>query len=131
MDPTGRHRVRPLGLLVQRGVRAPSVAARAPWVLAFVFGLLHGFGFAGTLSELGLPPGQIPAALVCFNLGVEAGQLLFVGGVLAIIALWNWASAKRRLATLNSQPSTLIRLLPPYAIGGVAMFWVIEGIAAL
>ena len=51
-----------------------------PWVVAFVFGLLHGFGFAGALKEIGLPQTDIPLALFTFNLGVEAGQLMFVGG---------------------------------------------------
>ena len=61
----------------------PGIAARAPWLVAFAFGLLHGFGFAGALSEIGLPAGHIPVALLFFNLGVEIGQLLFVAVVLA------------------------------------------------
>lgn len=69
----------------RRGVK--GITARAPWVVAFVFGLLHGFGFAGALSEVGLPQGQIPVALLFFNLGVEAGQVLFIGAVLVAIAL--------------------------------------------
>src|SRR4029079_5359697 len=64
-----------------------GIAARAPWLIAFGFGLLHGFGFAGALSEIGLPQGHIPLALLFFNLGVEAGQLLFIGGILSITAL--------------------------------------------
>ena len=61
-----------------------GIAARAPWVVAFAFGLLHGFGFAGALSEIGLPAGHIPVALLFFNLGVEIGQLLFVAAVLGL-----------------------------------------------
>jgi hydrogenase/urease accessory protein HupE len=60
----------------RRGIE--GITSQAPWIVAFTFGLLHGFGFAGALSEVGLPQGHIPMALLCFNGGVEAGQLLFV-----------------------------------------------------
>lgn len=103
---------------VRQGRR--SLAARAPWLVAFAFGLLHGFGFAGALSEIGLPAGQIPVALLFFNLGVEVGQLVFVGTVLALVAL---IRVRRR-----SLPAWL-DLVPPYAIGTLAMFWVIERVA--
>ena len=64
---------------VVRGLRGkPGLTARAPWVVAFAFGLLHGFGFAGALAEVGLPQKAIPIALFTFNVGVEIGQLLFV-----------------------------------------------------
>jgi hydrogenase/urease accessory protein HupE len=98
-----------------------DLAARAPWVIAFVFGLLHGFGFAGALSEVGLPAGNIPVALLFFNLGVEVGQLLFIGAVLGIVALIRM----RRLSL-----PTWLELVPPYAIGTIAMFWTIERVAA-
>jgi hypothetical protein len=98
-----------------------GVTARAPWIVAFTFGLLHGFGFAGALSEIGLPQGHIPLALLFFNIGVEAGQLLFVSVVLSLIAL--------ALRTKLSAP-WWAQLVPPYAIGSVAMFWVIQRIAA-
>src|SRR4029077_11906046 len=62
----------------------PSLTSRWPWAVAFTFGLLHGFGFAGALAELGLPQGDIPLALFSFNVGVEIGQLVFVGAVLAV-----------------------------------------------
>lgn len=94
---------------------------RAPWIVAFIFGLLHGFGFAGVLSEIGFPEGQIPQALLFFNLGVEVGQLLFVAAVLVLIALGR--RVKRAL------PSW-VELVPPYAIGSVAMFWVIQRVSA-
>lgn len=94
-----------------------GLAERAPWIVAFTFGLLHGFGFAGALSEVGLPPNDIPMALLLFNLGVEAGQLAFVGIVLAIIALVN---------RIRLPLPQWVRLAPPYAIGSVAMFWVIQ-----
>ncbi len=97
-----------------------GITARAPWVVAFTFGLLHGFGFAGALAEIGLPEGQIPLALLFFNLGVEAGQLLFVGAVLALIWLWR----RSRVAI-----PPWAGLVPPYAIGSIAMFWVFERVA--
>jgi hypothetical protein len=87
-----------------------------------LFGLLHGFGFAGALAEVGLPANDIPLALLFFNLGVEAGQLAFVGAVLVI------GSAARRLPWTSPQWA---RLAPPYAIGAVAMCWVIERISSL
>ena len=70
-----------------------GLAARMPWIVAFTFGLLHGFGFAGALSEVGLPEGHIPVALLFFNLGVEAGQLLFVAVVLSVIGIGRTASS--------------------------------------
>lgn len=98
-----------------------GLTERMPWVVAFVFGLLHGLGFAGALAEIGLPQNAIPLALLCFNLGVEAGQLLFVGAVLAAAVIsrrWlgNWFKA--------------LRWLPPYAIGGIASYWLIARVAA-
>ncbi len=104
----------------QRGQR--GLTERAPWLVAGLFGLLHGFGFAGALAEIGLPENDIPLALLFFNLGVEAGQLAFVGVVLALIA------ATRRIRL--SLPEWT-RLATPYAIGAVAMFWVIERLSAL
>jgi len=98
-----------------------GIAARAPWLIAFAFGLLHGFGFAGALSEIGLPQGHIPLALLFFNLGVEAGQLLFIGGILSVTALIRGLKI--------SFPQWLARV-PPLAIGSVAMFWVIQRVAA-
>ena len=62
-----------------------GITAQAPWIVAFAFGLLHGFGFAGALSEVGLPQGHIPLALLFFNVGVELGQLLFIGMVLGFV----------------------------------------------
>lgn len=98
-----------------------TLAQRLPWVVAFAFGLLHGFGFAGALREIGLPEGEVPAALVSFNLGVEAGQLAVIAAVLAIRALVG------RLAPTVEQP--LLRL-STYAIGITGAFWLIERIAA-
>jgi hypothetical protein len=103
----------------------PGLTARRPWWVAFAFGLLHGLGFAGALAEVGLPQASIPTALLCFNLGVEIGQLLFIGAVLAGIGA---ASALARRARLRS-PDRLWKL-PPYLIGSIASFWLIERIAA-
>jgi hydrogenase/urease accessory protein HupE len=62
-----------------------GLTTRAPWLVALTFGLLHGFGFAGALTEVGLPQSDIPLALLFFNVGVEVGQLMFVSGVLVVI----------------------------------------------
>jgi hypothetical protein len=94
-----------------------GLTMRQPWVVAFIFGLLHGFGFAGALAEVGLPAQAIPLALLFFNLGVELGQLLFVALLVAVSALvggaplprWSWAGH-----------------VPPYAIGALAAYWTIE-----
>ena len=103
---------------VVHGLRGkPGLTARAPWVVAFTFGLLHGLGFAGALAEVGLPQKAIPVALLMFNVGVEIGQLLFVGSVLLLIAL----ARKLRLPMPHWAEYAM-----PYAIGTIAMFWVIE-----
>lgn len=98
-----------------------GITARAPWVVALIFGLMHGLGFASGLSEAGLPDGHIPTALLFFCIGVEAGHLLFIAVVLSLIAL------VRRLRLPMPQCA---ELFPPYAIGSVAMFWVIQRISA-
>jgi hydrogenase/urease accessory protein HupE len=103
---------------ILRGLRGkPGVTARAPWIVAFSFGLLHGFGFAGALAEVGLPQKAIPVALLMFNVGVEVGQLIFVGFALGVTAL----TARLPLWRRRWMPYAV-----PYVIGTVAMFWVIE-----
>jgi hypothetical protein len=97
-------------------------SARWPWLIAFTFGLLHGFGFAGALSELGLPQNAIPLALIFFNVGVEAGQLIFVAGVLVIGLI-----LKKIANPSKIQQSKTVTV---YTIGGLASFWMIERIAA-
>ncbi|MDF2231262.1 HupE/UreJ family protein [Albimonas sp. CAU 1670] len=104
--------------------RRDPLAERAPALIAFGFGLVHGLGFAGALGEIGLPPGDIPLALFAFNLGVELGQLLFVGAVLALA----WAAATAA-PILRARSASLSRAAG-YGIGGVAAFWVIERVAA-
>jgi hydrogenase/urease accessory protein HupE len=104
----------------QRGKEA--LTFRRPWVVAFAFGLLHGFGFAGTLSRLGIPSGEVPQALLFFNLGVEAGQLAFVGAFLAFV---------ESLRTLEIRWPAWTRPVPAYAIGSVASFWLIQRCAII
>jgi hydrogenase/urease accessory protein HupE len=106
--------------IAKRRSGAPSLTERMPWLVAFTFGLLHGFGFAGALSQVGLPPGEIPLALLLFNLGVEAGQLVFVAAVLVIVA------AVHRLARCPAW----LRPAPAYAIGSVASYWLIARVIA-
>jgi len=106
-----------------------GITSRAPWLVAFSFGLMHGLGFASGLSEAGLPAGHIPTALLFFSIGVETGHFLFIGVVLSLIALGRRAILRFGSSSLP-YTSSLIRVLPPYAIGTVAMFWVIQRIAA-
>ena len=102
----------------------PGLTERYPWVVAFTFGLLHGFGFAGALAEVGLPEKSIPIALLFFNVGVEVGQLLFIASVFAIIAL------ARRIKRRTKIPRPAWAwAVPPYAIGSLGVFWVIQRIA--
>ncbi len=107
--------------IVQVSRGRASYTSRRPWVVAFAFGLLHGFGFAGALIEVGLPESAIPIALLFFNLGVEVGQIAFVIAVLAAMAV-----ARRYL----SAPQSSVRMAAAYGIGTVAAFWSIERIAA-
>lgn len=93
---------------------------RQPWIVAFLFGLLHGLGFAGALSEVGLPANAIPLALLFFNLGVEIGQLLFIAGVLAVMA---------GLRRVPMRPPAWVSQAPVYAIGTVAAYWTIERVS--
>ena len=94
-----------------------GLTERFPWLIAFIFGLFHGLGFAGALSEIGVPQHEVPLALLMFNVGVETGQLLFIAAVLGLMALL------RRLPL--AAPQGAWRLLP-YGIGGVAAFWTID-----
>ena len=103
----------------------PSLTARWPWLVAFAFGLLHGFGFAGALSEVGLPQHAIPLALLFFNLGVEVGQLAFVA--LVMIVAWWLPRAIARLTPLGREwTRARIDVAAAYAIGTLAAYWVIE-----
>lgn len=94
-----------------------SITKRWPWLVAFAFGLLHGFGFASALAEVGLPQKEIPLALLTFNIGVEAGQILFVIAVLGLLHMM-----KR---VIKTEPRWAVPVTI-YGIGGIAAFWVIE-----
>jgi hypothetical protein len=96
----------------------PGITRRWPWLVAFTFGLLHGFGFAGALSAIGLPEHAIPLALFFFNVGVEVGQIMFIAAVFAL----------SMLLKLVSWPAWAWRV-PVYAIGSMAGFWTIQRIA--
>lgn len=97
-----------------------TLTSKKPWIVAFTFGLLHGFGFAGALSDIGLPQQEIPLALAFFNIGVELGQILFVLVVLGIISL----------LSLYKKWPTYSKKIPAYAIGSLAAFWMIQRIVA-
>ena len=95
----------------------PTLAHRKPWLVAFLFGLMHGLGFAGALADLGIPPDHVPTALLAFNGGVELGQLGFVAVmILPVLAL-------RRM------PRS-VQAIPAYAIGAVAVAWTLERVVA-
>lgn len=100
----------------------PSLTAKWPWLVAFCFGLLHGFGFAGALTAIGLPPAEVPLALFAFNVGVELGQLLFVAVVLAAMACARWfefpSVVERRVLTTTV-----------YGIGILSAFWFFQRLA--
>lgn len=97
-----------------------SLTSMYPWLVAFTFGLLHGLGFAGALADIGLPPHEIPLALLMFNVGVELGQLTFVFCVLVVMYL---------LKPLKKYYPIWAHQLPSYWIGSIAAFWVIERVS--
>lgn len=99
----------------------PGLTERAPWIVAFSFGLLHGFGFAGALAEVGLPQTAIPLALLTFNVGVEVGQLIFVAAVLLLRLL---------VARSVRMDAEWLPAVTAYGIGSVAAYWTIERIAS-
>ena len=107
-------------IMGQRG--ESTLVHTKPWIVAFVFGLFHGFGFAGALGELGLSDGDIPLALLFFNLGVEGGQIAFICVLTAINYVFNrflshlFLSLQRGLA---------------YGLGAIATYWFIERLPAL
>jgi hypothetical protein len=103
-----------------------GLTVRRPWLVSFLFGLLHGLGFAGALSEVGLPAGDIPLALFLFNAGVELGQIAFVAVVLGLLAAGRWL-IQRGTATLPRWTP----LVPAYAIGCVAAAWLLERVSAM
>lgn len=103
-----------------------TLSWRFPWLVAFAFGLLHGFGFAGALREVGLPADAIPQALLAFNVGVELGQLAVVAALLGV-----FAGLRALAAKLEPSAATIrvVRALPIWAMGSLAFAWTIERVA--
>lgn len=104
---------------VHKGQGKFTLAERYPWLIAFVFGLVHGLGFAGALSEIGIPQNEVPLALLMFNVGVETGQVLFVVAVSLLLA---------GLKKFQAGGTRVLTRAAPYAIGGVAALWTIQRI---
>jgi hypothetical protein len=94
-----------------------GITERWPWLIAFLFGLFHGLGFAGALSEIGVPQTEVPLALFMFNVGVETGQLMFIAVVMGLL----WLLQRLHL----SAPPAAWRIMP-YSIGGLAAYWTID-----
>jgi hypothetical protein len=107
-------------VFVRRGQH--NATAERPWIIAFCFGLLHGFGFAGALSETGLPGDAIPLALLFFNVGVEIGQVAFVLAVIAVVAI---------VRKIVAVPLTKAAIATAYAIGVLSAFWTIERVVGV
>jgi hypothetical protein len=99
-----------------------SFTIQHPWVVAFAFGLLHGFGFASALTSAGLPRAELPLALLSFNVGVEVGQVSFVGLVLLL---------ERSFRTLQVRWPRFAEALPGYAVGSLGALWTIQRMAIL
>jgi hypothetical protein len=111
-----------LAVELTRDPALPTLMRRFPWGMSLAFGLLHGLGFANALREVGLPSGDIPAALFSFNVGIEVGQLLFVLVVLAV---------QRVLMRIPVPRPAWARWVPIYAMGSLAAFWCFERTSAL
>jgi len=108
--------------IVRARIGGTSLTIRNPWVVAFAFGLLHGFGFASGLTTLGLPHAEIPLALLLFNVGVEIGQLVFVALVLLLA---------RSFRVLDVRWPRWAAALPAYAVGTLGAYWTIQRAAVL
>jgi hydrogenase/urease accessory protein HupE len=104
------------------GAADTDLLARFPWIVAFSFGLLHGFGFAGALSEVGVPASAVPLALLFFNVGVEIGQLIFI----AVVLVLGWLITRAALRAPTWWPRAAA-----YAIGSASAFWLIERTLAI
>jgi hydrogenase/urease accessory protein HupE len=101
-----------------------GLTERYPWIVAFIFGLLHGLGFAGALAQIGLPQASIPMALLFFNVGVEIGQLFFIACVFIAVAAVSKGTRCIELTRL-----AWARAVPPYVIGSLAAFWTLQRLA--
>ena len=113
--------------ILRRGRVKDQLAERFPWIVSFLFGLLHGLGFAGALSEIGLPQSDIPVALMAFNIGVEAGQLTFVFGVMAAYLAMRLIWPK--VVDFLRKPGAPGTLVMGYGIGVVSVYWLVERVA--
>jgi hypothetical protein len=117
--------------VLQRARGRAGLAARSPWLVAFAFGLLHGLGFAGALQDTGLPETDVPLALLLFNLGVEAGQLLFIVAVFVV-----FGGVARLLDRGRGTPGApwhardAVRTPVAYGVGSIAAFWVVQRVVA-
>ena len=118
-DNRAQHRIR--GKLAKAEPGKRRLTESYPWVVAFAFGLLHGFGFAGALKEIGLPQTDIPLALFTFNLGVEAGQLMFVGG--------RPSQFQGCQSRLQGPPPTW-RMVAAYGIGTISTVWLVSRVSS-
>ena len=107
--------------IIKQDPAQPRLSERLPWLIAFVFGLIHGFGFAGALREIGVPQSDVATALLTFNLGVEVGQLLIIAVTLSALAAIRgfWPAMLRRA-----------KLAAGYAIGITASCWLIQRIVS-
>jgi hypothetical protein len=94
-----------------------TLSERYPWLVAFTFGLVHGLGFAGALSEIGVPQDEVPLSLLMFNVGVETGQVMFVLAVSLLLA---------GLHKMHNRSGQFVARATPYVIGGIAAFWTID-----
>jgi len=99
-----------------------SFTIRHPWVVAFAFGLLHGFGFASALTSAGLPRHELPLALVSFNVGVELGQLSFIALILAL---------ERSFRILEVRWPRWAEAIPGYTVGSLGAFWTVQRVVML
>ncbi len=112
-----------VGVEVLRSWRGEmSLTLRQPWLVAFAFGLVHGLGFASGLASLGLPQGDIPIALLLFNVGVEIGQLSFVALTLLLL---------RSFYQLEIHWPQPVRMMPAYVVGSLGAFWTLDRIVAM
>jgi hypothetical protein len=99
-----------------------SFTIEHPWVVAFAFGLIHGFGFAGALTSAGLPRSELPLALVSFNVGVEIGQL---GFILLVLGL------ERSFRVLEVRWPRWVEAVPGYTVGSLGAFWTVQRVVIL
>ena len=111
-----------LAVELARPRAAVTLIRRRPWLMAAAFGLLHGLGFAAALRKAGLPAGEIPLALLSFNVGIEAGQVGFVLGVLTL---------RRSVGTLVETLPGWLERVPVYAMGSLAGYWWLDRLIAL